>query len=591
MDAPRRRRPGGAGAVLLLLLTAAAPAQSPPAGCPVALAVHQGRCTCVLPTERPDRKYFLILGCLARDAGPYRLRVHTETVGYPVSVPLDTPTVDAAWERRARAVQDRLAEARRRRSADSYPPTDPPQGRTFYLFAGDDNFQDAAGYVAVRGELQAVGRHCQVYLDRDHPNPAALRPTVADIVRTFDEEVYPRAVRDLGQVLDVNRDGRFTVLLTGWLGKLQDGRVSVGGFVRGSDFHADLPAPYGNRCDMMYLNTDLTPGPHLRTLLAHEYTHAVVFSEHVFGEYLPELRRQDEDGWLNEGLAHVVEEQSGYGWSNLDYRVSAFLSAPERYRLVVPDYYGARLWRDPGSRGGAYLFLRWCLARHGDDLVARLIRTNQHGVDNLETATGEPFEELFRQWSAAVLLAGTNLGPGMVPAFGPRLNPRRPLAGRLLAGPRFAEIPVASRDHEVRLAGTSAAYVLLHTPAGPRTRVMIEAEAGAALQVSLVRLPDETARLTLRREEGERSGTARLVLTAHDAAVTLDEVSWERLVPRAGPPEDGDHRPEAWFGDRRLRPGDCRTSPALDEVPSGVVFKVTATDAAGHRVAAWASDE
>ena len=57
---------------------------------------------------------------------------------------------------------------------------------------------------------------------------------------------------------------------------------------------------------MMYLNVDLRPGPHLRTLLVHEYTHAVVFSEHLFGGYPSEGPAREEESWLNEGLAHLA---------------------------------------------------------------------------------------------------------------------------------------------------------------------------------------------------------------------------------------------------------------------------------------------
>src|SRR5262249_54805889 len=145
--------------------------------------------------------------------------------------------------------------------------------------------------------------------------------TLDDAVRTFDEEVHPKARQHLGRVLDVDRDGRFTLLFTPWLGKLQRGKVALSGFVRGCDFQRELAAPFSNRCDMMYLNTDLKPGSHLRTILAHEYTHAVVFSEHVFGEYLPGAARQDEESWLNEALAHLAEDLHGHEWSNLDYRV------------------------------------------------------------------------------------------------------------------------------------------------------------------------------------------------------------------------------------------------------------------------------
>jgi hypothetical protein len=579
----------------LLAWAATARAETLPPGSAVPLVVRDGRCSCVLPTRRSDAKYFLVLGSLARDTGPYRVVVRTEPVDGLVSVPVHMPSPDPDWARDTAAVHDRLAQARRDRAGPpSYPAAaEPPRRRTFYLFVRDGEFQDPAAYATVQGDLQAAGRHCQVYLDHDNPDPAALVPTVADIVHTFDEEVYPRTGQVFGHAVDVDRDGRFTVLLTGWLGKLQGGRVSLGGFVRGSDFYPDLAAPFGNRCDMMYLNTTLQPGPHLRTLLAHEYTHAVVFSEHVFGDYLPDARREDEEAWLNEGLAHLAEDLHGYSWSNLDYRVSAFLAAPERYRLVVPDYYRAGLWRNPGSRGATYLFLRWCLGRHGEDLPARLVQSNLHGVDNLEAATREPFDDLFRQWSAALLLAGSNLGPEPAHPFGPRLDPRRPLAGRLLAGPRFAEVGLAGDRHELQLAGTSAAYVLLHSPAEARTRVTVTAESGTALQVSLVRCPDQTPRLTLRREPGDR-----LRLTALDAGVTLDEAAWECLLPAGERPDETSYRePESparravedWFGNPHLEPGESRLTPplVLPGREGDLVFKVTATDAAGHRVTAW----
>src|SRR5262249_45617224 len=147
-----------------------------------------------------------------------------------------------------------------------------------------------------------------------------------------------------------------------------------------------------------------------RTLLAHEYTHAIVFSEHLEGEYLPQTQRRDEESWLNEGLAHLAEDLHDNGWSNLDYRISAFLSAPERYGLVVPDYYAAGHWRSHGHRGAAYLFLRWCSDRYGGDLARWLIQSNLTGVANLEAATGQPFAELFRQWSAALILSGAGIG-------------------------------------------------------------------------------------------------------------------------------------------------------------------------------------
>lgn len=589
MRASAHGRGEAAPALLVLLLAAAVPAaEAPPPQHGTALAVRGGRCDCVLPTAAAGTKYFLVLGSLGEGPGPYHVRVSTGPADGPVSLPPDDSPPDDAWTARTSALRARLAQARREGPPPCLYPPDPAPAprRTFYLFTGDGDFQDAAGYAAVEADLCATGRHCLVYLDRQERDAARAQATVADVVRTFDGEVYPQAEQDLGHALDVDRDGRFAILLSGRLGRLQNGRVSVGGFVRGTDFYADLTAPYGNRCDMMYLNTSLRPGPHLRTVLAHEYTHAVVFSEHLFGDYLPDVPRREEEAWLNEGLAHLVEERRGHGWSNLDYRVEAFLNAPERCELIVPDYYRAGLWRAPGNRGATFLFLRWCADHCGPDLATRLTRTNLAGVTNLEVETGRHFADLFREWSAALALPGADAVPAV--------------PGRVLCGPRFSGLALAGGECNLDLAGTSAAYLLLHTPAAARSRLVVEAEAGTALQVTLVPLPEGAARLSLRQEAGAAPGTVRLALTAHDAPVVLTDAVDGRLVPRAGPEEDpAGPTPSpvpapqdmalAWFGSAPLQPGETRTSPDLHlpTVDGPSLVKVAGSDAAGRRVAAW----
>jgi hypothetical protein len=574
-----------------------------PMGRVLPLSVCNGRCTCVLPTEHAGEKYYLIVGSLARAPGPFRLKLQTEPTGESLALPLHITTTDAAWSQRIHELRARLdCACHAAPAAPEYPPALPPADKVFYLFTNGKDFQDSGDYATVAARLRAVGRHCQVYVDASAPS-AALQPTIDDTVHTFDDVVYPRARAKFGPVLDVDRDGRFTILFSSWLGKMSGGSVSIGGFVRGSDWYRDLAAPFGNRCDMMYLNTDLVQGPHLRSVLAHEYMHAVVFSEHVFGGYLPELPRQDEEAWLNEALAHLAEDQHGFSWSNLDYRISAFLSDPEDYALVVPDYYSAGLWRRPGNRGATYLFLRWCADRLGPDLCGRLVHSSLAGVANLEVATGHPFPELFRGWTAALALGGTGLCAEKALQWDhPDL--RQPLGGRLLCGPRFAELPLVEGHHEGRLAGTSAAYFLLHSPSAAHSRLTIEADPGAEVQVSLVRLPPESARLTLRSRKGEQPGTVRLTLHVHDSPVTLEAFAWERLHPSGNRPEDSSYRGSeplvsavrALFGDPHLRAGEVRTSapipiPVSESAEDGFVCKLAATDAAGRRIAAWALTE
>jgi hypothetical protein len=593
---------------LLLTFAVAGTAQGQPLppGRPIALTVHVNRCECVLPTIQPEDKYFLVLGSVSLNAGPYRVSIQTESTNAPASIPRENLIGNEART----SIDNHDTQARPpsvTTSESDYPPAEEPlRSRNFYLFVKDRDFYNSENYVTVPADLQGVGRHCQVYVDRGYGDRARLQPTVDDVLRTFDQEVYPRSCRTLGRAADVDRDGRFTILLTPWLGKLSDGKVSLGGFVRGSDFFRDLAPPFGNRCDMMYLNTDLKPGPTLQTILAHEYTHAVIFSEHVFGSYQTAAPRQDEEGWLNEGMAHVAEDLHGYSWSNLDYRISAFLSAPERYQLVVPDYFGAGLFRSHGHRGAAYLFLRCCCDCYGEDILSRLVRTNLAGTANVEAATHQRFADLFRQWSIALATSGTDLAGTEMTGIR-RINLHQPLAGRLLSGPRFRELSLAGDQCNLSLAGTSSAFFCLHSPAQHDSRIVISTEPGAELQVTLIRLPEHTARLSLKIDAEEslksdaRGPKVRLVVTAHDQDITLDQAAWERLVPTANRPEDTSYQPsqerktlQAWFGDLHVKAGETETSTLITLPPGGDggeswVFKISATDAAGHHLSAWAT--
>jgi hypothetical protein len=472
--AAHQRRHAG---LLALLCIAAAP---PEPAAPIPLAVRAGRCSFVLPSGSPRDKYVLIVGSLARGPARHHVEVHAEITDDPVYLPLANDDPGPAWRRATNELADRLDKARRNhRPAEEYPPApDPPRLRDFQLFAGGAG----ESFLPVHAVLRGIGRHCLVYVDADCPDQTKLQPAVDEVIQVFDGLIFPTAKSEQGRCLDVDRDGRFTVLFSGRLSRMTAGAGALSGFVLGSDFYRDLRLP-GNRCDMLYLNTDLRPGPYLRSVLAHEYTHAVVISEHVFGEYLPGARRGEEESWLNEAIAHLAEERHGFGWGNLDYRVSAFLSAPQRYPLVVPDYYSAGLWRDPGCRGATYLFLH-TLACEDPGLATKLTRSNLSGVANLEAATREPFASLFRRWTVAV-------AQGKIPG-GHDLC--KPLGAQALSGVRRDEVALTDGRWQADVSGTAAAYLLLHSPGNGQSRVTVTADVDAELQVTLIPLPTKTPR-------------------------------------------------------------------------------------------------
>jgi hypothetical protein len=460
----------------------------------------------------------------------------------------------------------------------------------------------ASNYAPITGHLRAVGRRVQVYVDaRDvaHVSEELLR----DLVTTFDDRVFPTIARTLAQANDVDGDGRFTVLISGGLARLGGGEHAVDGFVRGADLDPGVAAPFGNRCDMMYLSTALAPGPHLRTIVAHEYTHAVTASVKALAGPGGTRTGLDEEGWLDEAIAHLAEDLLGFSRSNLDYRVSAFLSDPERYRLVVEDYYAAGLFRSHGNRGGTYLFLRWCADRFGPGLLSALVRSSHRGTANLEAATGVSFSRLYRDWSAALFLSG--LGPGLdgTPQFR-SLVVRGPFDDWELAGPRTARVVPGGPEDLWQSGGTSSHFVVVEPSAEGAVAIEVTGPAESVLQVTAVPLPPASAEIALSaRLVPGPGGTSNLmaeICEQQGAPVRLSALAWEPLVPTANP-RKAEFRHGALdmlgiaarFGTSAL---PARGRLASQPIPlAGVrrgsgplLVKAVGTDSAGYRVAAWA---
>ena len=453
-----------------------------------------------------DTRYVLVVSSLGDAGQVYPVVLKAEPMAKAASLPLRP--LEPLRARRIRA-SFTPGNRQRRKPAGKTTANLRSATRDFHLHVTDGELDDPKQYVRVSSRVVAEGREVRVYLDRSQ-DLCELASGIADeIVRLLDDEIIPRLERSLGSTRDVDGDGKFAVLLTPWLSRLQGGRTSLSGFVRGADFRSDLEPPFGNRCDMLYLNSNVQAGPHLRTLLAHEFTHAICFSER-----LPSQRNRhalpDEEDWLNEAIAHLGENPDGRSWSNLHYRLSRYLNSPRDYPLVVADYHRAGWWRNHGCRGATYLFLRWCVDQYGEELLPRLIRSPSCGTRNLERATGERFEELYRRWTLAVLQSASRqerTGPCSdtrdCPANGgyASLDLREPLAGWELAGPRLEVWDVDSGDRQIKLRGTATAFLDVEsTGAVGARRIRLQAGYGANLQISLLKRPDNWPRVWIEAE-------------------------------------------------------------------------------------------
>ena len=363
--------------------------------------------------------------------------------------------------------------------------------RRFFLHVTDDVLEDQRGYLPVVGILAREGKQVRVYLDREVSESDLAPGLIGEVLRLLDDEIIPRSRELLGEHADVDGDGKLAVLVTPWLGKLCGGRTSLKGFVRANDFQAHVEVPFGNHADLLYLNSSLKPGKELKTLLAHEYTHAVCFSRRL-ADVAREAPLSEEEDWLNEAIAHVAENlhatgsghqahsnltRSSQEWSNLDWRIAAFLRSPQNSPLAVRDYYRAGLWRDPGCRGATYLFLRYWVDQCGEQLLRDLVESPVVGKRNLERATGVAFPELFRRWTIALVqdqIASVRL--------------HEKIGDCDMAGVACIEWHPETGPCEVDLHGTSMCLVVLKPGAESRAvRILIRGEPEARLQVSISR--------------------------------------------------------------------------------------------------------
>ena len=563
-------------------------------GGPVAIAVHAGQARFRLPSSAQGSDSLVIVSSLARSAGPFPVRLKAMSAA------------DAGIPEQAYAPAVRPPQLRSHKPEPIKEPAGgiPQRQRDFSMMVRDGDVASPSNYLAVRGVLRAVGKRVQVYVateDLDRVDPDLLK----DVVATFDDRIVPVAACSWGLANDIDGDGRFTILLSSWLNRLGNGRHAVDGFVRVTDLDPAFPAPFGNHCDMMYLSTGLRPGPHLRTVLAHEYMPAVVFSRKSRRLASAGRIAIEEEGWLDEALAHLAEDLHGFSRSNIDYRVSAFLSRPERYQLVVEDYYAADLFRSHGNRGSTYLFLRWCVDQYGPELLPTLIESPLRGVANLEEATGCSFTELYRRWSVALFLSGMSPGTeNQSRGVYRSLDMRTPIEDWELAGPRATRILPSGPPQSWSATGTSSRFFVVQGSPTSAVEVTVSSPPGAELQVTAVPLPAGMARLELDAlSSAGPDGDLWLRASIREGRgepVRLTALAWEPEMPPADPHMPGFRRGQldmlgiaSSFGTSALSAGGTLQSRSirLNNVhrESGpLIVKLIGTDARGHRVSAWA---
>jgi hypothetical protein len=586
-------------------------------GKPVPIAVRQGRASFKAPAGSPRSELLVVVSSLAQERGPFSIQLVARSARTPSIPPLAADAFPACAKPGAPDTRPREAIGGERpdpaqclpslREATSHDPPrqDPPRERVFHMLVRDGDVYSPSNYVAVPAALRGVGRRIQVYVareDLDSVRAAAVR----DIIDAFDDRIFPVISSRFGPAPDVDGDGRFTVLLSSWLEHLGGGRYAVDGFIRVADLDPTFRPPLGNQCDVIYLSTSLVRGPYLRTVLAHEYMHAVLFGQKGRGPSQAAGPVQEEEGWLDEAIAHLAEDSCGFSTSNIDYRVRAFLARPERYQLVVDDYYAADLFRSHGNRGSTYLFLKWCADRYGPGLLPALVGSRTCGSANLQACTGAAFAELYRGWTLQLaghplehIAAGQAASRDQHPDAESHSRPE----DWVRSGPRLTRLAADSVDRWNAL-GTTSRYVIVDGSKSEAVEIEVDGPLEARLQVTAVLLGEDRPRLDLSVVK-IRGASGEFLLRAcikerHGEPLKLTQLTWEPLSPgpnrRNGEGCMGrleEAELEKTLGSVTLAAsGELTSQPIHLAGASGfegpLVVKVGGVDSSGRSIWAWA---
>jgi hypothetical protein len=360
-----------------------------------------------------------------------------------------------------------------------------------------------ADFDVVDARRMYSGTHATIYLDK-RAETSLTQAQIDAMGQRFDNQTYQTDVDAFGEPSDIDHNGHIIILLSPTVNALttpdiaaQNARII--GFFFGIDLEINPTLnPFGNNREIFYgvvPNENMEfPGAKvtraeavelLGSVFAHEFEHMINFNQRVI------VRRSFflEEAWLDEGLAHMAEQINGFTTQNR-LRSAFFLDSPSQVSLVGD---GDGL----DERGAAWLLVQYMVDRFGNQVLGKLVQTTLRGTTNVGNATGLPFATFFHEWSNMLVLDGSAI-PNNDPIFElSSLDLRSEFeAAKAILGPE--RIPGTFLDRRSTPAGTGASFVLLQkgtsalyvdvTATSPGNAVVaIDGQAGAGLQVSIIR--------------------------------------------------------------------------------------------------------
>ncbi|HUP19869.1 MAG TPA: IPT/TIG domain-containing protein [Gemmatimonadota bacterium] len=470
----------GGGAQIQVLAGAVT---APPVGHSTVADFLGGAGVAFVPFESGAEEYLLAIGAPSQSSFNFTLTVSATIPVQGARAPLLPAAAgldpEAEILAHGQALLDAHGAARPRARA-----LEPAQQRAFWVVNAP-----LSRYESRNARLEYDGPHVQIYVDEEVPAQTFPSAEARVLGQTFEARVYDAIRAAYGSESDIDGNGKPIVLVT----PMVNVRSSSSGFVLGFFSPGDLAEhSFTNRGEIFYL---MTPDPTgqwgpatpaaadlritLARVAAHEFVHMINANERTLTRGYPGQRY-----WLEEGLAHYGEHVVGMlGWSN----ILGYL------RLGAPavSLVGEQLL----TRGASTLFVSRLVERFGIEVLRRIVTNPETGTPTVASATGEPFQGLFHDWSLALYdelypLAGPRGGFGTMDVSGVfSFEHGSPVAGNALGLFSSTLNALAASPTGYGMREGSVLFLVVRGGVSSRLgEIRLAAAGGQALQVTTLRI-------------------------------------------------------------------------------------------------------
>ena len=289
--------------------------------------------------------------------------------------------------------------------------------------------------------------------------------------------------QSIGEISDLDGNGRLALVL----GQLADANPTQSESRRRNDLEQDAketnqepirgcvrPADFQktrtDSVDVIYLDPRHLQADELQSLLAHEFAHAATFSLLVESGQQPTAM----PSWLNEAIAHHIEQQIAPAAKNLLQRRRLFQAKTWMYPSIIPEQFtGMELRRGP-SRIASLELLQSALNANIDKNLQTLITSSGDGINRLVTANHTDFKSLFRNFTRQLVQQRDNIAQ----QHGNRPANRNPQSSAF-------RLKLAS-EQAIQIRGTSVA---ISSPAEEDCELLIKTTRDAMLQITVIQSP------------------------------------------------------------------------------------------------------